>query len=110
MELPTTPCTIPSIDKNAHNQINRESVTLIYFNPNADINQSVELINKLRSVVNFVHEFSDIDNCVALVKSIKKEKVVIIAFGLVNVRKFLSDLGQLRQLDSMLALKDISES
>lgn len=100
-----------SFNVNTCRDANQESVSLIYFSPSISTNnESAELIKQLRTVVNFVCQFNDIDACNTYVRSVKKEKVVIVVFGLVNVPRILSDFGNLRQVDSVLALRVTGES
>ena len=84
---------------------NRENVTLIYLNSNVDINVPTEIIEKLRAVVDFVSGFNNITTCVSYVKSIGKEKVIIIVFGIADAQQILLGLTDLRQIDSVFVVR-----
>ena len=105
MELPSISPVIPDTDFATSGKPNRENVTLIHLNLNVDIVVPIEMIGKLRTVIDFVSGFHNTAACVSYIKSVGKEKVIVIVFGTTDVPQILSDLTHLRQVDSVFVVR-----
>ena len=85
-----------------HNDVkNKESSTLIWFDPTIGSNQDTEHTKQqLRSINDYVIFHTDLDECIRSIQSIDKEKVFLITSG-VKAPLLLPHVSELRQLDSV---------
>ncbi|CAF3664972.1 unnamed protein product [Rotaria sp. Silwood1] len=64
------------------NEQNNESTTLLWFDPNIELQEDTELTKQqLRSINDFVTFHTDLDQCVTYIQSINKEKIFLITSG-----------------------------
>jgi tetratricopeptide (TPR) repeat protein len=87
----------PSRSENA----NKESITLLWFDPNIGSGQDTEQTKqKLRSINDYVVLHTDCDQCVADIQAIKTEKIFLITSGS-KAFQLLPHVAHLRQVDSI---------
>ncbi|CAF1228277.1 unnamed protein product [Adineta ricciae] len=78
---------------------NKESITLIWFDPNIDSVEDAELTKQqLRSINDYVSFFTDVDRCVKYIRSINHEKIFLITSGS-KASYILSRVANLDQVD-----------
>ncbi|CAF3721502.1 unnamed protein product [Rotaria sordida] len=83
------------------NNENKESITLIWFDPNIGSNEDTEKTKQtLRLINNYVIFFTDLEQCITFIESINKEKIFLITSGS-KASEILSRISSLRQIDSI---------
>jgi tetratricopeptide (TPR) repeat protein len=82
-------------------RINKESTTLIWFDPNIGIKKDTENTKQqLRRINDYVIFYTDLDECIKFIQSIFDEKIFLITSGS-KASKILPYVCCLRQVDSI---------
>ncbi|CAF4094153.1 unnamed protein product, partial [Rotaria sordida] len=80
---------------------NKESTTLLWFDPNIGSHEDTERTKQeLRSINDFIIFYTDLKQCVTFIQSIKKEKIFLITSGS-KAPQFLPLISDLSQVDSV---------
>ena len=80
---------------------NKESTTLLWFDPNIGIQEDAKLTQeKLRTINDFVTFNTDLNECVKFIKHIDKETIFLITSG-AEASQLLPLVSNLRQIDSI---------
>ena len=83
------------------NNENKESTTLIWFDPNIDLREDTQLTKtRLREINDYVVFHTELEQCIKSIKSIDKEKIFLITSGSL-CSQLLTAIGTYRQLDSV---------
>ncbi|CAF4956822.1 unnamed protein product [Rotaria sp. Silwood1] len=102
----STSITASSTDNNQltdtiDNEENKESTTLLWFDPNIGSRQDTELTKqKLRLINDYIIFHTDLDQCVTFIQSIDKEKIFLITSGS-KASQLLPRIVSLGQVDSI---------
>ncbi|CAF1405771.1 unnamed protein product [Adineta steineri] len=80
-------------------RINKENITLIWFDSNMSQDQDV-LLEHLRTINDFSLIYTDLDTCINCLKSIDTEKIICVTTNLDSIQ-ILSFANSLTQLDSI---------
>ncbi len=80
---------------------NKESTTLLWFDPNIGSRADTETTKqKLREINDYVKFYTDLELCVTYIHSIKNEKIFFITSGS-RSKEILPRIENLRQIDSI---------
>ncbi|CAF1371955.1 unnamed protein product [Adineta steineri] len=79
---------------------NKENITIIYFDLKLG-KKSMKRINMLRKINDYVLMYTNLDECVAHIETIKKEKIIFVTSGK-NVVNIMSRIENIRQIDGVL--------
>jgi hypothetical protein len=80
---------------------NKESITLLWFDPNIGSHQDTEKTKEqLRQINDYVKFYTDLELCVTYIQSIKSEKIFLITSGK-RASYILPRISNLRQIDSI---------
>ena len=80
---------------------NKESITLIWFDPNIGSREDTEHTKqRLRHINDYVIFHTDLDQCITFIQSIDKEKIFLITSGK-KASELLPRINSLRQIDSI---------
>jgi IS1 family transposase len=91
---------------NRSSKQNKESITLIWFDSDTDENVNTEdTINSLRSINDYVLVYTNVQECISYIKSVRKEKIFLIASG-TSTPFLLSLIIDLKQLELVFIFCD----
>ncbi|CAF3958648.1 unnamed protein product, partial [Adineta steineri] len=81
---------------------NQESITLIWFDKNVDLNsKDIQLTKtKLKEINDYTLFYNNLDSCIQYIESIKSEIIFLIVSGS-DAHNLLSKIHNLRQIDSI---------
>ncbi|CAF2976076.1 unnamed protein product [Rotaria sp. Silwood2] len=82
------------------NKENKESITLIWFDPNSNLREDTEQIARLRLIIDYIIIFINLEECISFIQSINKEKIFLITLG-AEATQILSRISSFRQIDSI---------
>ncbi|CAF4235397.1 unnamed protein product [Rotaria socialis] len=92
-----------STDKyiNSYENDNKESTTLLWFDPNFESRRDIEqTAQRLRLINDYIKFYTDLDQCVKFIRLIDREKIFLITCGS-KTSELLSHVSCLRQVNSI---------